>query len=475
MKPEDYQRLISNKIEESFANKELAISGPMGTHSRGELWSRLLEMKREWRSYSELSRILITGHRDLETLLAITLCMFQGITFSITDPVSSKKRRSQIIEQFQPQAIFDSRDGLELLESENASYLLLEASYVVFTSGSTGKPKGVVVGPENLWHFANWYLSETKIRKGSVFSVANPFFFDNAIADICCFSMTSATAVLIDDPKNIASVRKSLESVKLTHWFSAPSMIRLLITTKVFSKDVLGDLDWIGFGGEPMYLTEIEKLSKLVKSGCKLVNIYGPSECTCITSMHEITPQEIRSGNLLPLIGKMNKNSTSWLIPSEGDSKQGELVISGSQVARGYLSGEDGGFFLQPDGTLAFRTGDIMESDNNGDLTFVARADRQLKIMGHRVEPSEVENSALENEGLAFAACVGFEQLGTLSLGLVYQGRPKERTLKASLSSQLPSYMLPRKLIRVDSMPLNQNGKIDYSEVRKLLEAKDGV
>lgn len=468
--------MLSKKIEDAFIDKSSpALLAEGQAFSRQEFWGKVNLMHENWSNKGSFRRVLVSGRRDVNTIVALTLCLWRGYTFSVIDPAAPSARRLQISRQFQQDAEFDSVDGIQARSSSRHNPILDEASYVVFTSGSTGIPKGVVVGPENLWWFSDWYIKNTTLAMGGVFSMVNPLYFDNAIADICAFSMSPATGVLVENLSKPIEIRDMLEKAKLTHWFSSPSMIRFLLSTKGFSVGVLSGLSWIGFGGEPMYMTEIRKLSKLVPKDCQLVNIYGPSECTCITSMHVISVEELWSDRPLPLIGKMNANCSARLLAIHGQDNQGELVISGPQVSRGYLSGEGGGFFLGNDGTPAFRTGDIMQSDGNGDLTFVSRADRQLKIMGHRVEPSEIENFALGNDGVAFAACVSFQQFGNMSLGLVYQGGPAEKELRSSLGFQLPKYMVPQKFMKVDSMPLNRNGKIDYSEVLKLLEEKDGV
>ena len=165
-----------------------------------------------------------------------------------------------------------------------------------------------------------------------------------------------------------------------------------------------------------------------------------------------------------PSIGFMNENFDSWL-----DQDSGELILSGVQVARGYLGHESDTFGLQGS-NRTYRTGDIMRMETSG-YRFLSRQDRQVKIMGHRIELNEVEALCQSVDGVHDAMAVVCNQFGQQVLGVLFRGEISELQLAQEVSKHAPKYLVPRVAIRVENFPTNRNGKRDYLKVKETLEA----
>lgn len=193
----------------------------------------------------------------------------------------------------------------------------------------------------------------------------------------------------------------------------------------------------------------------------RIINAYGPSETVCA-----VTAAEITEGMHDPLpIGELSGAACEIRVadengnPIRGD-ESGELVIIGESVAR-YCGTERGGFGTL-DGKPCFYTGDICKAEN-GLLYFLHRRDRQVKIMGHRIELSDIENNLLRIKGIKQAVAYAEPRgdSGTITAAVRAENGMTEESIRSKLSETLPAYMLPRKIKLVDIVPLNANGKTD--------------
>ena len=166
---------------------------------------------------------------------------------------------------------------------------------------------------------------------------------------------------------------------------------------KVLTADVLKAVRIFSFGGEGFPKTELKKLFDTFQENASFINVYGPTECTCICSSYEITPEDFTDLEGLPSLGKINENFSYLIRKSDENDEFGELCLLGPNVGRGYLGDEertleafelysDENNFKKP----LYRTGDLV-SENNGFLTFRGRIDNQIKHMGYRIELEEIE------------------------------------------------------------------------------------
>lgn len=470
-------RLMTENLSGENSNKVSTFDGQ--NLSLTDFWQRILDFERELAASCRLgSRVAIIGKRSLSLLVVAGACILSGRTFTVVDPLSPERRRADILDNFSPALVVETDGPVPCISNSitqqniRVDQLCEGAVYVVFTSGSTGNPKGVVIGPESYVEFVNWITSEMSLKSSDCISLINPPHFDNFIADLSLLLFTPARGFVFSDPlPEVAAFAREISSSKITHWFSVPSMLRYLMTLKIINPSAFSELRWCAFGGEPFLTAEVAKLSKFLPKECRLVNVYGPSETTCISSFYSIQESDLESDYPYPPLGTMNRNFESWLIDSQDGV--GELVLQGSQVGRGYLGEVEGGFLLTSDKISSkrqYKTGDLMFQDVSGKLFFVGRADRQVKIMGHRIEPGEVESVALRDPRVNEIYVTLFSFFGGPSLGCAFSGNLSEEELASILGKKLPSYLVPRKFMKFDILPKNRNGKIDSLSIVKMLE-----
>jgi D-alanine--poly(phosphoribitol) ligase subunit 1 len=347
-------------------------------------------------------------------------------------------------------------------------------AYLMFTSGSTGMPKAAVVSHGALLNFINWSKERFEVKSSDRFTNVNPLYFDNSVFDF--YASIFNGAALCPAPTNL--LKKPLELVEwanaltCTIWFSVPSLLVYLLTMRAISQDnTMKSVRSVIFGGEGFPKNKLLKLFEIFSTQAELVNVYGPTEGTCICSAHTVTKQDFAAMDKLTTLGKLAANFDYFIEPTEGDPNRGELILLGPQVCLGYYNSPEqtsSAFIQNPKHSnhrdIGYKTGDMVELDNNGNFHFLGRKDFQIKHMGHRIELEEIEAAVASIEKIDESA-VSYEKLndGMGRILLHFKGSPelKDSTIIDNLKSKIPSYMLPQKIIRHDQLPKNANGKID--------------
>lgn len=346
-------------------------------------------------------------------------------------------------------------------------------AYVMFTSGSTGIPKGVAVTHQNLLHFISWGQQCFQINNEDIFANLSPMYFDNSVFDfyVALFSGASLSPVsreLLSKPYELVDYVGRMEC---SVWFSVPSLLIYLMTMKALSNIKLQTLRYIIFGGEGYPKTELKKLYNLFSKQARLVNVYGPTECTCICSAYLINEQDFFEMDGLPPLGTLNCNFDYRILNEENnDAKTGELCLIGPNVAAGYfndLQRTSSSFITlcEPEYFMKrmYRTGDIVR-EVQGTLYFVGRKDNQIKHMGYRIELEEIEHALVKLPEINQAAV--FYQRTNSSYGkligfVASASETDEKTLLNNLAKLLPEYMIPSRLFIQSELPKNANGKVD--------------
>jgi len=354
-------------------------------------------------------------------------------------------------------------------------------AYIMFTSGSTGVPKGVAVTHQNLLHFIAWGQDRFGITDEDNFANLSPMYFDNSVFDfyIALFSGASLSPVsreLLESPYELVPY---VGKMGCSIWFSVPSLLIYLGTMKAMVAAQLPGLRTIVFGGEGYPKVELKKLYDQFSKQAELVNVYGPTECTCICSAYTLTDQDFDNLSGLPTLGHLNPNFDYRIINDDGkDASSGELCLIGPIVAAGY--------FNEPERTSAsfititepsrfmkrmYHTGDLVK-EKDGKLYFVGRKDNQIKHMGYRIELEEIEHALTKLPQIDQAAAIYHRQhtaYGKIVGFLASTVAVDEQSLLKEIAEVLPGYMLPSKLIIVPELPKNPNGKVDRQQLHKLV------
>ncbi|WP_168202977.1 AMP-binding protein [Tardiphaga sp. vice352] len=354
-------------------------------------------------------------------------------------------------------------------------------AYIMFTSGSTGTPKGVAVTHQNVLHFIQWGRDRFGITPDDNFANLSPMYFDNSVFDfyIALFSGASLTPVhrrLLNAPGELVAFVATMEC---TIWFSVPSLLIYLVTMKAMTPTALLRCRYFVFGGEGYPKVELVKLHRMYGSQATLVNVYGPTECTCICSAYDLSDADFQELDGLPPLGRLNPNFDHQILDNDGrEAELGELCLIGPNVAAGYFNDlqrtalvfvtltEPGRFMKR-----SYRTGDLVRRDR-GQLFFIGRKDNQIKHMGYRIELEEIEHGLMKLPGVNQAAAVYLRSgaaFGKIHGFVASTEALDERQLLNQLPVYLPDYMIPSRIVVIDKMPKTPNGKIDRQRLASLL------
>src|SRR5919108_1950137 len=346
-------------------------------------------------------------------------------------------------------------------------------AYILYTSGSTGKPKGVMLSHRNARSFVDWVSSVLGPSEGDVFSSHAPFPFDLSILDIFTPVQHGATLVLIGeqlgkDPLRLAAV---IAEKRISVWYSTPSILSLLGQYGKLDRYDWGALRAVLFAGEVFPVPQLRVLRALWPDP-RYLNLYGPTE-TNVCTFYEL-PAETPPDRTEPYpIGRSCTNVRCRVVDTDGRTvargTEGELVVSGDGVMRGYWNLPDNNeraFLTDSDGTRWYRTGDIVVEDEAGNYVFRGRRDRMVKRHGYRIELAEIEAglanypSAREVAVIALPDAAGGVRIKAY---LTIAGeRPSLIELKQFCADRLPRYMAPDAFSFVDALPRTSTDKIDY-------------
>ncbi|MBV7294669.1 amino acid adenylation domain-containing protein [Corynebacterium sp. TAE3-ERU12] len=345
-----------------------------------------------------------------------------------------------------------------------------DPAYVVFTSGSTGTPKGVVATHGGvLVYFANHVrrIYGPALVHGEHLRVAHgwSFAFDAAWQPQLAL-LAGHEMVLLDDTtrRNPELVVAALRELDVDMIDTSPSMLKALHTAGLLDS---GGLRILALGSEDIPPDVWDELVE--RESVTVHNFYGPTETTV-----EVTSARLERGTR-PNIGRPGIGTRTYVLGPDLASVPagwpGELYIGGPQVTSGYLddgSRTAGHFVAEPGypGCRMYRTGDIVRQiDADGSLSYLGRADRQVKVRGYRIELGEVEAGLRRCPGVRDAAVTTVEdRLGSRVVGVVVADVPVDR-VHESAAARLPAYLVPDRLIPVSEIPVDGNGKTRLTEI----------
>ncbi len=349
-------------------------------------------------------------------------------------------------------------------------------AYLMFTSGSTGFPKGAVISHANLLNFIQWSIATFNLTADDVLTNLNPMHFDNSVFDFysTLFSGASMIPVAEEAVKNPRRLLDALNKVGPTLWFSVPSLLVYVLKMRALKDSDLPTLKTVSFGGEGFPKSQLRNLWTFWGDRVRFVNVYGPTECTCICSSYDVSAEDLSSDELLPL-GPVAPNFGFVVVDSNRhpvtDGEIGELCLCGPNVGRGYYNNQEKTlevFIQHPQITayreIIYRTGDLVRYDRTKDLLyFCGRIDNQIKRMGYRIELEEIENALGSLDYIEENAVVyhkSDDNNGRI-IACVVGANVDEIKIVNDLRELLPPYMIPNDIKLLEALPKNRNGKID--------------
>jgi D-alanine--poly(phosphoribitol) ligase subunit 1 len=447
--------------------------------------------------------IVVYGHKQHEMLIAFLACVKSGHAYIPVDSSLPVERVKDIIESSETKLIFNISDSelgfnnttiksLEEIKNiinknigaapdDSYKVQMEDTYYIIYTSGSTGKPKGVQIRLACLESFVKWgiELCKDSLDENTVFMNQAPFSFDLSVMDLYLSLATGSTLYSID--KNMVSNLKllfeSFKTSQISTWVSTPSFAEMCLADKSFNKELLPNLNLFLFCGETLPNSCVSKLHERF-SQAKVINTYGPTEATVAITSVEITKEINETISPLP-VGKVKSDCKLLILDENGremlEGEKGEIVIVGDSVSIGYYRNKENTqkafskYTVDGVEKRSYRTGDEGYLKDEM-LYYSGRIDFQVKLNGYRIELEDIENNLRKVENVKNAVVFPVTKEGKiqyLASAVVLNNELQEKefkvvmALKNELKKFLPEYMIPRKIVIKESLPMTTNGKVN--------------
>jgi amino acid adenylation domain-containing protein len=466
--------------------------------SYGELDRRANQLARHLRTLG-VGPDRIVGlymERTPEMVVALLATLKAGGAYLPLDPVYPPERLAYMLEDARVSVLLTTLGMKERLDVQMAHVVCLDAvantlteesdaplpcevkpnnlAYVIYTSGSTGRPKGVMITHRGAVNYLSWATAAYQVVDGRGAPVHSSIGFDLTVTSLFTPLLSGRSVILIAEDAGLHGLRDvlrrqgNLSLLKIT-----PAHLEML-GQSLKGEEAMGATRTLVIGGEAL-TGESLQFWKQFAPQTQIINEYGPTETVVGCCTYQFAAGETQNG-AVP-IGRPIANTQIYVLDGEGQPVSagivGEIFIGGEGVARGYLNHPEltAEKFI-PDsisgeqGRRLYRSGDLGKFLKEGHVEYVGRADAQVKVRGYRIELGEIEAVIVAQQGVRDAVVIAREDAAgeKVLLAYVVQAEGAERgveELKGELRKQLPEYMIPAALIRMDALPLTTNGKID--------------
>jgi D-alanine--poly(phosphoribitol) ligase subunit 1 len=491
-----YDFLLKQFSETEINNTKIAIAGSDRDVDWKELKNNVEQLKTVFDKISipQGHPIVIYGHKEVLFPVSILTCIHSGITYIPIDKVYPIDRIKNIIEKTGSQIIINCSDD-ETINTEFAvvinkklkvvtlstpdykekTYAIKNdiLQYIMFTSGSTGEPKGVQIAYSSITAFVKWAIKKFGVTSEDVILNQALFTFDLSMWDLLNAIAHGATLILTSSEliKHQEAFIERIFHYKCTLWTSTPSFVYLFFRNSTFNSNHLTSLKAFYLMGEELPASTCKFLKSKFEN-IKIINAYGPTETTIITTLVEIDDSILNKYLSLP-IGYAMPESELMIDKTNPDDKEGELLIAGDHVSVGYFKNEELNKqkFFTHNTKRGFRSGDIVYVED-GMFFYKGRNDDQIKMHGFRIELSEISNVLCKNELIIDAITIPLKRnnevkkiISFVIVKITINPEQLIEQLLSFLSKSLPNYMIPGDIVIVKEFPYNANHKIDKAKL----------
>lgn len=503
MEQKQYEDDFTESITKSLLrhSEKLAIVYGKKSISYNQLQKRATILANRLRTMSNEKFIGIYMDSSIDAIISIIAVILSGKAYVPIDPNMPDARVEYIINDSDVNLLLVnnsvqleinySGDVLDIntLDYENIASLGYfeseDEAYMIYTSGSTGNPKGVVISRDNIVGFLKWNNDYMKYSSNDIVLQNHSLSFDNSVWEIFSALLNGGKLIIPEDRRNIEETIELIAKNKVTSLSVTPSQLSVLLEYVDFvDKTALLSLTRLFVGSETVPYQVVENAFNYLNDKCCVYNEYGPTETTITSSVFEIKRNALKklaNLNSIP-IGMPVANNKYYILPQESNEivnlstnlDDGELYIGGPRVALEYYKNKEktAGSFFEFEGERLYKTGDLVNVDENGIFSFIGRVDDQIKVRGFRIELGEVESAMRQLAEINEVAVVAvFDSESATNTLVAYYTSNISITvgiLRKQLSLNLPSYMIPSHFNKVDHIPLNSNGKIDKKRLKDM-------
>ena len=427
--------------------------------------------------------IVLIANRSIESVLGFYSILKLNAVYVPINPLAPEGRIRRIIEAVDAKVVLTNldlnMDDVDIVDLRQKllydyDYSEFESSShgklcILHTSGTTGVPKGVQITHENVENFLISAKKQFYDKDSRIFYHTTNIGFDTSLFEIT-FSMLNGIRIhVIDENYDFSGIPEDVLNQK-SIVNTVPAKLKMFLTLPKFER-IMENVKQLILAGEILNEGLVAEIRKNYNPA--IYNAYGPCEATIFASIKRVSYDKIT-------IGKANINTQIYIL---NDKRQlcpigipGELCIGGKQVADGYLNNDyetSRHFITNPfdEGTL-YCTGDLAYLDSDGEINFIGRKDTQIKINGQRIEVDEINREIEKNDDIIQAVTVSNPGNTQLYSYIVSNDVIDTNKLLNDLENVLLPFMVPSSIMQIDSIPLNNNGKIDFKKLPKPKAAK---
>ncbi|HLO50179.1 MAG TPA: amino acid adenylation domain-containing protein [Kamptonema sp.] len=343
-------------------------------------------------------------------------------------------------------------------------------AYVLYTSGSTGTPKGVLGRHRSAVNRLNW--NPYPFEQGEICCQKTSLNFIDSVWEIFAPLLHGLRTIIIADEivKDPYRLIQTLSQQQVTRLVLVPSLLRVLLETFPDLQSRLPQLKYWISSGETLSVELCQRFQERMPQSI-LINLYGSSEVSADVTWYDTSKNQSLSS--IP-IGRPISNMQVYVLDAHLQpvpiGVPGELCIGGDGLARGYLNRPEltaekfiPNPFSSENGAYLYRSGDIGRYRFDGEIEYLGRSDRQIKLRGFRIELGEVENVLNQHPAVKQAVVLLREdEIDNKCLVAYIVSDNSSLELRSFVAEKLPDYMVPSVVIQLEALPLTPNGKVDY-------------
>ncbi len=439
----------------------------------------------------------IMAERSAEMIVGIMAILKAGGAYLPIDPAYPKDRIEYMLQDSGAKVLLTQSWLAENVSIEGKILLLDKAedyaydgsnldnintsdnmAYIIYTSGTTGKPKGAIIEHKNVVRLMFNDKMQFDFNDTDVWTMFHSFCFDFSVWEMYGALLYGGKLVVV--PKSVAQepaeYLKLLRAEGVTVLNQTPTAFYNLLAEEVKAKEKDLSIRYIIFGGEALKPVMLKSWKERYPAS-RLINMYGITETTVHVTYKEITDYEIENnisniGRPIPTLTTYIMDRNMKLLPI---GVPGELYVGGEGVCRGYLNRPEltaEKFVPNPynSNDRLYKSGDLAKLLPNGEMEYMGRIDHQVKIRGHRIELGEIESKLLSHSSIKETIVLvkqdesGYEYLCAyivVNSESMYEDELTITDIREHLSKNLPDYMIPSYVVKLDKMPMTSNGKID--------------